>query len=312
MIRPILELRDIASLVAIAETGSISAAARKLNLTQPALSASLRRLEADLRVRLVTRHSRGATLTPEGAFVLEKAYGLFQDVAEIESVSNRLAGEPTGLVRVGLPTTVAGGLVPELVPRLRLRYPHVRLHVVEAMSGVLMDLLQLGRLDLAVLFDVQPMPGLRSEPILTEELKLLVPAGHRFGGRETIPLAEAVAQELVLPSRDNSIRRHIEACCQAEGLRLDVSADVDSLPGLVNLVKVGHATILPTFVVEDALSAGGVHAAAIVSPALAWTLHLASRRDASRPMASMAAGRILIESCIDLVDSGRWPGRRVA
>jgi len=306
-----MELRDIASLVAIAETGSISGAARRLNLTQPALSASLRRLETDLKVLLVMRHSRGATLTPEGGFVLEKAYGLFKEVADIESVASHLAREPAGPVRLGLPTNVAGGLVPELIPELKARYPHVKVHVVEAMSGVLMELLQIGRLDLAVLFHIQPMPGLRSEPIISEELRLLVPAGHAFAGRDSISFAKAIGLDLVLPSPDNSIRRHIEAAARGEGMSLTVSADIDSFPGLVNLVKVGYPTIMPTFLVQDALAEGSVVALEIVSPALTWTLHLASRRDAQRPIASMATGRLLIEACGRLVETGRWPGRRV-
>ena len=129
-----MELRDLHSLIGIAETGSLSGAARKLNLTQPALSASLKRLEQELNVLLVRRHSRGAALTEEGKYVLQKSYHIVRDVAEVVSVVDGLAEEPIGLVRLGLPTTIAGGLIPEFFPMLRSRYPQIRLNIIEAMN----------------------------------------------------------------------------------------------------------------------------------------------------------------------------------
>ncbi|MFN0263220.1 LysR family transcriptional regulator [Tepidamorphus sp. 3E244] len=303
-----LELRDLRTLIGISETGSLSAAARKLHLTQPALSASLRRLEEELGVQLVRRHSRGAVLTEEGRYVLQKAYGIVQDVAEVVSVVHSLAEEPVGTVNLGLPTTVAGGLIPELLPLLRQRFPRIKLHIIEAMSGVLVELLQLGRLDMAVMFDIQPMAGLRSEPILKERLYFLVPSDHHLAQRESVRFEEVARVGLVLPSVENSIRKLIETTCQAEGLSLNVLADVDSLPGLINLVKGGYCTILPIYLVTDHIKSGVISAIEITRPELAWTIHLATRNDAIRPRASLTTGRILVEACKKLVESGDWPG----
>lgn len=303
-----MELRDLRSLIGIAETGSLSGAARKLNLTQPALSASLRRIEEELGVKLVRRHSRGAVLTEEGKFVLQKAHSISHDVAEITSVVHDLAEEPVGSVRLGVPTTVAGGLIPELLPLLRQRYPRIKLHIVEAMSGSLVEQLQLGRLDMAVLFDIQPMAGLRSEPILKEHLFLLVPPTHRLADRKSVRFDEVTRLGLVLPSSNNSIRRFIESSCHAEGLSLDIVSDVDSLPGLINLVKGGFCSILPIYNVMEQLEAGVIKALEITRPTLEWTVHLASRHDAIRPRASLTTGRLLIEVCQDLVREGKWPG----
>jgi LysR family nitrogen assimilation transcriptional regulator len=303
-----MELRDLRALISIAETGSLSAAARLLNLTQPALSASLQRLEEELGVILVTRHSRGSSLTEEGKYVLQKSFDVIHDVAEIKSVVKDLSKEPIGTVRLGLPTTVAGGVISELLPVLQARYPQIRLHVVEAMSGVLSEQLQLGKLDLAVLYDVQPMAGLRSEAVLQEKLHLLVPADHAFAGRSRVRLEEVARLRLVLPSANHSIRRHIESYCSAEGLTLDVAADIDSLPGLFALVIAGYCTILPTFLTGTYARGGEIVAVEITRPAMEWTLHLASRHDARRPRASLATGKLLGEICRKLVRNGTWPG----
>ena len=303
-----LELRSLRCLAAIAESGSFSAAARELNVTQPALSAAIKRLEIDLKVSLVDRHSRGARLSEEGKFVLQKAYAIFREVAEINSVVHNFAEAPMGAVRLGLPTTVAGGLVPEFFPQLVARFPLIKLNVVEAMSGVLAELLHLGRLDLAVLFDVQPMTGFRNQPILREKIHLIVPADHRLAGRKSVRLDEVTRLRLVMPSNQHSIRRHVDAVCHSEGHSLEVKADVDSLPGIMSLVRLGYCTVMPIFLFMRDINEGRICAVEITRPDIGWTLHLASRDDATRPRASLAEGRLLTDVCADLVKRGIWPG----
>ena len=224
------------------------------------------------------------------------------------SVAKDLSGEAVGRVRLGLPTTVAGGVIPRLVPSLEARHPHIRLHVVEAMSGVLSEQLQLGKLDLAVLYDIHPMAGLETEPILKEKLCLLVPQGHDLARRDRVTLEEVTRLRLILPGAAHSIRSHIESYCRAEGLTLDVAADIDSLPGLFGLVEAGRCTILPTFLIAMFARPECIVAIDIVRPAMEWTLHLASRLDAQRPLASTATGRVLKEICVELVQTGVWPG----
>ena len=301
-----MELRDLHALIAIAETGSLSAAARRLRLTQPALTASLQRLEVAVGVGLVARHSRGAVLTEEGQYVLQKARDVVHDVGQIALVHDSLALEPAGEVRLGLPTTVAGGLIPELIPLMQARYPQIRLHVVEAMSGVLQEQLQLGRLDLAVLFDSAPWAGLRCTPLLTETLYLLVPANHPLAALPAVDLETVAALSLVLPSVANSIRKRIEMACHAKGLTLTVLADVDSLPGLLGLVRAGYCTVLPKYLAKGEIDAGGIVAVIVENPTLRWMLYLATRRDAPRPRASMATGKLIHSACANLVLRGDW------
>lgn len=305
-----LELRDLKCLAAIAESGSFSAASRKLNVTQPALSAAIKRLEADLKVNLVERHSRGARLSEEGKFVLQKSYAIFREMVEINSVVQNFAEAPMGVVRLGLPTTVAGGLVPELFPRLTATFPLIKLNIVEAMSGVLAEMLQLGRLDLAVLFDVQPMTGFRSLPVLKEKLFLLVPPDHHLAQRKSVRLEEITRLRMVMPSDQNSIRRYVNGVVHAEGYALDVKADIDSLPGIMGLVRQGYCTVMPLFLFKRDIEENRIKALEITRPELSWTLHLASRDDATRPRASLAVSRLLTDVCGDMVQRKLWPGEQ--
>lgn len=303
-----MELRDLKALVCIAEAGTLSGAAQKLTVTQPALSTMLRRLEDELGATIVKRHSRGVAFTEEGEFLLKRAYGILQDVAETTASLRQISEEPVGTVRVGLPTTIAGGLIPKLLPDVHRRYKRVQLHITEAMSGSLVEMLQLGRLDLAMLFDIQPMPGLRSEPVLTEKVQLLVRTGDPLSDRASVSLEEAAQRNLVLASQSHSIRRFVDQAAAAEGVRLAVLADVDSLPGLVGLVLAGYATILPAYLVRDQIREGLIKAVDIGDPPMKWTIHLATRQDSVRPHAATVVGRQIVEDCVNLVRSGEWPG----
>lgn len=303
-----MDVRELRVLIGIAEAGSLSAAAVKLHMTQPALSAALKRLEDELKVRLVTRHSRGAVLTGEGRLVVERAYDVMREMAEISSIASGLSHAPVGTVRLGLPTTVAGGLVPFLLPQVRDRYPQIQLYVLEAMSGVLAERLHLGHLDLAVLYDIEPMAGLRSESILKEKLQLIAHPAHPLAGRRRVRLSEVVQHPVVMPSIGHSIRRHVETACHAEGLRLNVLADIDSLSGIINLVRGGSASILPTYRVAEHVADGSIITVEITRPHLEWTVHLAARHDANRPRASLAVSQLLVQACRDLVSEGKWPG----
>lgn len=307
-----MELRDLHALIAIAETGSLSAAARRLRLTQPALTASLQRLEHSVGVLLVKRHSRGSILTEEGHFVLHKARDVLYDVSQIAQVHDKLALAPAGEIHLGLPTTVAGGLIPALIPLVQKRYPKIRLHVVEAMSGVLQEQLQLGRLDLAVLFEGTPSNGLRSTPLLNEALYLLVPSNHPLAAVPAADLKTVSALPLVLPSAANSIRKHLEVACRATDLTLTVLADVDSLPGLLGLVRAGYCTVLPKYLAKSDIDAGHITAVAIENPAMHWTLHLASRRDTHLPRASIATGELIQEACSTLIQLGDWAAQIIS
>ena len=307
-----MELRDLYALIAIAETGSLSAAARKVRLTQPALTASLQRLEQEVGVALVRRHSRGAHLTEEGQFVLQKARDVVHDVAQIGQVHDKLALAPAGEIHLGLPTTVAGGLIPALIPLMQSRYPHIRLHVVEAMSGVLQEQLQLGRLDLAVVFENAPLAGLRSTPLLREIIYLLVPADHPLARTPSVDLTALAHLALVLPSAANSIRRHLERACTAQGVTLNVLADVDSLPGLLGLVRAGYCTVLPNYLAKGDIAAGHIAAIALENPVLDWTLHLATRRDTRLPRASMATAEMIEQACSHLIGQGDWAAQIIA
>ena len=146
-----MELRQLRYFVKVVEVGSISRAALDLDLVQSALSQQISRLESELSTRLLQRTSKGVVATEAGmAFFREAQLTLrHADQAVRAAQLSRL----TGAVSVGLAPTTAAVLGLPLIRAMRERYPDVRLHMVESLSGHLASMLNARQLDLAVLFD---------------------------------------------------------------------------------------------------------------------------------------------------------------
>ncbi len=174
-----MTLDDLQNLVFIAETGSFTAAARRAHLTQPALSASIRRLESDLGVRLFDRGRSGAAPTALGLALLPQARLALAAVADGRRAVQEVAGLQSGSVALGAGSTACTYLLPPTLLRFRLAYPGVRLFLREAANGPLWSALQAGAIDLALLTDLEPgaHPGLTVEPCLRDELVVVCAPG---------------------------------------------------------------------------------------------------------------------------------------
>lgn len=249
------------SLVAVAETGSFSRAAARLNLTQPSLSRQMAVLETEVGQRLLVRTGRGAEPTEAGALLLVHARSLIETADRALDALRELQASPGGRVVVGLPPRVALGVSATLVERFRERFPRAMIIVQEGLSLSLRESLIAGRLDLALLFDPPPAPQLRYEVLQREHLLLVAPAGSRLPGR--VPLATLPQYPLVLPSAPNSIRALLDRVLAPRGVVLSVVAEVGTVGTTLALVGRGVAcTVLP----ESALAANRGSAALASAP----------------------------------------------
>jgi LysR family tcuABC transcriptional regulator len=164
------------------------------------------------------------------------------------SIARSEAGSIQGMVSVGLPATTVSAIGLPLVRRIRERYPGVLLNVVEGMSGHIGQLMRMGQLDLAVLFSNDVARDLTIEPLMVEELFLIVPEGSALVPRRqtAISIAEAAELPLILPTGSHGLRQRIAAEFDNRGLTVNVVAEIDSLSLLMNCVHDGiGATIKP-------------------------------------------------------------------
>ena len=228
--------------VRVAELGSFTRAAQVLSVAQPALSRQVRLLEVELRQNLLDRNGRGATPTEAGQLLLEHGRGILHQVERAREELDRVRSGLSGRVALGMPPSVARVLTVPLTRAFRERLPEAQLSISEGLSTAMQENLLNGRLDIAVLYKPSAMPGVEHQPLLEEEL-LLVQA-RPPGLQEDPPppplaLSEVATLPLVIPSRPNAIRMHVEAQMATIGCRPNIALEIDGVSAILDLVADG-------------------------------------------------------------------------
>jgi len=244
-----MDLRQLEYFVRVAELGGFSRAATALDVAQPALSRQVRLLEVELRQNLLTRNGRGAVPTEAGQLLLEHARGILHQVERARDELARMRGGLAGRVALGLPPSVARALAVPLMRAFRKQLPNAQLSITEALSASMHEQLASGRLDLAVLYNAQPVPGLELIPLASDELLLVQRAERsRSAAERPAPVTMRALSRLalVIPSRPNAIRMHVEAAMAAAGCSARVALEIDGVAAILDLVAGGAGcAILP-------------------------------------------------------------------
>lgn len=196
---PPYTLRQLECFVAIAEAGTIAGAADALHASGSATADALTALESALGVRLVSRHrARGVSLTSDGLSVLPIARAL---LAQAEEVVLSVGSSPTavrGLVRLGAVQTLAPVVLPSLIAHLRRAHPDLRIEFTVADQPTLLDAIDVGALDVAVMLDIDVPPELSRRVLGTTAAAAVVASDHPLAGRSSIRLTELAEEPMVL------------------------------------------------------------------------------------------------------------------
>lgn len=305
-----MELRQLRYFIAIADAGSLTEAARRLGVAQPALSQHVLALEAELQTRLLERGARGVRLTPAGLTLLEHALVVTRDVERTKEAVSAGGTELVGRVAIGLPTTVAIVLGAPLLKAAFAAYPRVHIHLVESHSGFLQEWLRSGRLDLAILFNIADADEFEVEPLLVEDIHLVSAAGTA-GRKRRIRLPELEKLDLLMPARPHGLRQLLDGSISVmSGRMAPVRAEIDALPTLKRMVQAGLGhTIFPLAAVIEELAAGTLIARKIVDPVLERHVALVSSSRRPRTRVHQAIAELIDNVSRQLIADGAWPGR---
>jgi DNA-binding transcriptional LysR family regulator len=228
-----MELRQLTALLAVAEHGSFSAAARAIHTVQSNVSTHIARLERELGVPLVDRSSGG--LTEEGEAAVMRARHIRAELEALQSDIAALRAEVVGSVRVGMIGSIGRWLVPSLLSGMRERHPGVDLVIVDATTTSLLPQLLDDALDLAVVNLPVADPEIGVEPLFEEERILVVPADHPLADRDEVPLAGVAEHRLVLEPRGTAFRDELDRAAAEAGVELEPLAEVDGMTLVASL-----------------------------------------------------------------------------
>lgn len=247
-----MNLRDLGYLVAVADHRHFGRAAEACYVSQPTLSAQIKKLEAELGVQLVERNPRHVMMTAVGARIVERARAVLREVEGIENLARGSRDPESGSLRIGIFPTLAPYLLPHVVPKLTRRFPDLELLLVEAKTEDVLARLRDGTLDVGVLALPVPEEGLRAVPLFTEDFVLAVPDGHHLAAR-TGPVAPSVldGERILLLEDGHCLRDQALEVCNGVGASERGGFRATSLETLRQMVAAGvGSTLLPELAVR--------------------------------------------------------------
>jgi LysR family nitrogen assimilation transcriptional regulator len=303
-----VELRELRCFLSVARTGNFGRAARELNVAQPTISYQIRKLEAGLGTQLLVRHGRGVTLTPAGSSFCHRIGQVFQLLASPLETGALVTSEP-GTTTLAVPSELGALLIAPVVEQFRCLWSSARLDIQEGSGAVLMEWLQRGRVDIAIVQDPSPVPDVETCSVVSEGLGLVVSARSPLA-EETRPLRfrDIAHLPLILPNQEHWIRRKLDRAAYQAGIQLGASVQVDSVALTKTMVRkaLGY-TVLPGITVQDELARGALVFRPIIRPSLFATHAIAYRRSASSAFVPQLA-HLLSKIMVSLVEIGSWPG----
>jgi DNA-binding transcriptional LysR family regulator len=303
-----VDLTTMRYLMEIAREGHMTRAAERLGVSQPTLSAAVRRAEEELGSALFDRTGRGVRATAAGEAYLEHAEQAVRKADEAADAVRSLRGLRSGRIAIGGGATVVSALLPGVVGRFLSSHPEVRFYVREAGSAVAAAVLS-GELDLGVVTRPTRVVGeaeLMDVAEVRDELRLIVPPGHGLAGRPSFSWRDLAGEAVVGFEAGSAVRRLLDSAAGAEGVQLRVVMELRSIDAIRRMVAAGIGV---GFVSALALERGGGIACA--DGALGRELVVVRRRDRTPSDAAGAFERMMIEAIGELGGREDRPTREV-
>lgn len=279
------DLSLIRSFLQVAESGTISTAARRLFLTQPALSRRLQILESDLDATLFVRSRQGVQLTEEGRLVRRVGLDLVDRWERLKDGVAAISSMDVGTVRLGGGATAVSCLLPKAIAEFQLTHPGILFQVKEAGSrdverGVLEERIELGIVTLPVSSD-----EVEVLPLRTDRIVLVAAKDHPLAKKSRINIQSLQGQDLVGFESPSAIRSLIDGALQEAGVRVHVVMELRSIPAILRMVGATHCL---AFVSQLGVGSDPADVRVLPITGLKIERHLAILRKRDRPLSPAA------------------------
>lgn len=295
-----MEIRQLNYLLAIYEEGSLTRAARRLNVVQPALSQQILKLEQEIGQPLFTRTPKGMIPTNAGV----EAYQLFSGIVRsMEDALRTLSGENdrvSGVVSLGVVGSVSNNALGEILQKFIAKHPEVQLKVTGGYTAELRQQLRMSNVDFVIINVPPMMQDPRFVDIIEEDLCLIAAHNTAVPFEGSVSLQDISELQLVIPSQRHGLRMIIDRAANELGVILTPTTEFDEIKLIEDFVKTtGFFTVLPPIAVSTALRRGNLKAYSIRSP---FSRRLVYETDPSRSL-SLAAQLLIEEIREDMIES---------
>ena len=296
-----MTLTELRYIVALARERHFGRAAEKCFVSQPTLSVAIKKLEDELGVTLFERHTSDVTVTPLGVRIIEQAQRVLEETAAIKQIAAQGKDQLATPLRVGAIYTVGPYLLPQLIPIVHKRAPHMPLLLQENFTVKLGELLRNGELDVAILSLPYAETGIVTQAVYDEPFRVVMPASHAWSKKAKIPAELLCNETLLLLGAGNCFRDQVLQACprvRAGASNMQQSLEGSSLETIRHMVASGVGiTVLPSTAAESKSAASPLLAVRpISSPQPSRRIALAWRASFPR-LQAVEALRLAILAC---------------
>jgi LysR family transcriptional regulator, hydrogen peroxide-inducible genes activator len=292
-----IKLKDLRYLVAVADARHFGRAAGKCFVSQPTLSAQLKKLEQYLGVQLIERAPQNIKLTEAGEQIVARARRILEDSDAVVTLARAHRDPLAGVLRIALLPTIGPYLLPRVSQLVRKALPRLELRLYEYQTAQMLEKLQLGEIDLGVLALPVDTEGLESRELYSEPFIVALPDHHRLTKRETVRIEDLQGESLLLLEDGHCLRDQALEVCSRIGPNEKQDFRATSLETLRQMVATGAGvTLLPELATRGAYGhAKGVAIRPFARPAPVRHVGAVWRKSTARLQAIQAVCKVISE-----------------
>ena len=252
-----LNLNQFRAFYLAASCGSVSLAAEKLFISQPAVSMQIKAMEEQYGVRLLIRKKRGLELTETGKKVYKIAERMFELVAEVDGILKSDAETSSPILKIGSTKTLVRYLMSRYIATFREAYPTVQIQIDEGSSEEMIRSVLEDRNDLAIVGRLRYDERLKVIPFSRDEIVLITAPGHIFCSQSAISIQDLRQENLILREKGSGTRRLVEEIFEAQGFAPSAFIETGNVDFIKELVEMGKGmAMLARMGVEPDLQEG--------------------------------------------------------
>lgn len=305
-----MDIKQLRYFLMIAELKSLTAAAERLNVTQPALGQQIRNMETGLGVTLIERHSRGVRLTEAGRLLLTHAEDILTRVRRAEADLKFFSGTPAGAVRIGVTPSLGRAIVPKLLETCSDQFPDIALQFAQGFTDQLERQLEQGDIDLGIAHSTMDTVIRETVPLYVEEIKLIGRPELMSGIPDPISLQALSQLPLVLDERSQQVRKIIDTALTNNELVMRDAVEISAVNIRREFVMQGkRCSLAPPALFSDEIESGSLLASSVDNDSFTRVLHLAGPRVETMSPAFAAIRTLIIHIIDEEIHAGRYGWR---
>lgn len=276
-----MDINQLEVLVAVAREKSFSRAAEALGRTQPAVSQSIQRLEQETGEILFDRSSKDGTLTYAGELLLDYARQMLNVRNSAQNALRDMRDLHSGRLTISANEHTVFGVLP-IISELRKRYPNLKVEVQRGVASRIPKEITAREVELGVVSFKPNDPSLRSVPIMTDQLILIVSPRNPLAGRRTISITELGAEKFIAHNAPSPYRQKVIETFETHKTKLDIAVELPSLEAIKKLVEAdGGVALVPRLAAVDEISSGRLVGLSVDEMKLERKLNIVYRKNSA-------------------------------